>query len=71
MVDGYLLVIDAEGGEIPESRREVPATMDREQALVIRAELQRGLGEGCFVEFREEPGGLVSAGKGARRQDYT
>lgn len=53
MVDGYLIVIDAEGGEIPESRREVPATMDREQALAIRAELQRGLGEGCHVEFKQ------------------
>ena len=52
--NGYFFVVDAEGAEVPGSRRPVKAGMEREHALAIADELQGGLGPDCSVEFRED-----------------
>ena len=49
---GHLIVIDPEGAEIAASRVRIAADMPREQFERIRAELEAGMGPGCYVEFR-------------------
>jgi hypothetical protein len=51
ILPGYLVVIDAEGAEVPDSRRDITG-LSREQALAIRAKLEAGLGPDCHVEFK-------------------
>lgn len=51
--NGYLLVVDAEGAEVPGSRRHIPSDMPYEEAISIRRELEHGSGPDCSVEFRE------------------
>jgi hypothetical protein len=48
---GYLVVIDAEGSEITDSRRDVSG-LTHEQALRVRAELEAAMGPDCHVEFK-------------------
>ncbi|NCP19025.1 MAG: hypothetical protein GW855_07700 [Erythrobacter sp.] len=48
---GYLVVIDAEGGEVPGSRR--PSTGSYQRDLRQREALEAGMGEGCSVIFRD------------------
>lgn len=51
LLPGYLVVIDADGAEVPSSRREVTG-LSREQALAVRAKLEAGVGPDCHVEFK-------------------
>ena len=50
---GYFFVVDADGAEVPGTRRAVDPGLDHLAAMAIRSSLERGLGPGCFVEFRE------------------
>lgn len=49
---GYLVVIDPDGAEVPGSRRDV-TDLTREESLKVREDLERAMGPGCFVEFKE------------------
>ena len=51
-VPGYLVVIDADGVELEETRRIITG-MPRDLAYKIEEELKAGLGDGCYVVFRE------------------
>jgi hypothetical protein len=48
---GYLVVVDADGAEVPTSRRDVSA-LSREQALRVRTALEEAMGPDCHVEFK-------------------
>jgi hypothetical protein len=48
---GYLVVIDADGAEVPSSRRDVSG-MTRDETLRIRGEMERVMGPGCYVDFK-------------------
>ena len=47
----YLIVIDADGADVPGSRRS--STGSRRRDLAMRAELEGAMGEGCSVIFRD------------------
>lgn len=49
---GYFVVIDAEGVEVPESRRSVPAGRDAERDQRIVHELRIRMGPDCDVIFQ-------------------
>tara|TARA_R100000406_G_scaffold88691_1_gene74236 strand:+ start:2977 stop:3153 length:177 start_codon:yes stop_codon:yes gene_type:complete len=51
MNHGCLVIIDADGAEVPGSRRRGTGSYRRDMA--IRAELEAAMGEGCSVVFRE------------------
>jgi hypothetical protein len=51
LLPGYLVVIDPDGAEVPGSRRDV-TDRTREEALKVRAELERAMGPDCHVEFK-------------------
>lgn len=50
----YLYVADAEGREVPGSRRSIDACETRDQLAKIEAELQAASGEDCTVNDNVE-----------------
>lgn len=53
---GYFVVIDAEGAEIRDSRRPVPAGRDHARDERIIHMLRAAMGPGCHVVFKPETG---------------
>ncbi|MEL7681113.1 hypothetical protein AAG602_08095 [Citromicrobium bathyomarinum] len=51
MNHSYVVIIDADGAEVPGSRRRGTGSYRRDMA--IRAELEAAMGEGCSVIFRD------------------
>lgn len=51
LIKPYLVIIDADGAEVPGSRRRGTGSYRRDMA--IRAELEAAMGEGCSVVFRD------------------
>lgn len=52
LATGYFFVVDAEGAEVPGTRRQVERGVPRAQARAIAVALQAGAGPDCYVEFR-------------------
>ena len=53
---GYFVVIDADGAEIRESRRDVPPGRDPARDDAIVTQLRSGMGPTCDVVFKPRDG---------------
>jgi hypothetical protein len=49
---GYLVVIDAEGAELVETRKAIGG-LEPDEVRLVRTMLEAGLGDGCYVVLRE------------------